>query len=146
MHPSWKVKLPLEGRKTLLKMMVMSIFSISQDDFNSGSYNHDFLHPCMWCLLNTLWEKEKMLVTSIFSFSHNVFYPSKNKVQFNFSVTCILSSANAFNFGPVQRFVVCWRVGKLGILWNRVPLEFQILWNLQKFQWVMNTLAHNPGV
>ena len=25
--------------------------------------------------LKTLWEKEKMLVTSIFSFSHNVFYP-----------------------------------------------------------------------
>ena len=27
------------------------------------------------CLLKTLWEKEKMLVTSIFSFSHNIFYP-----------------------------------------------------------------------
>ena len=26
--------------------------------------------------------KEKMLVTSIFSFSHNVFYPSQNKFQF----------------------------------------------------------------
>ena len=26
-------------------------------------------------LLKTLWEKEKMLVTSIFSFFHNVFYP-----------------------------------------------------------------------
>ena len=28
-------------------------------------------------LLKTWWEKEKMLVTSIFSFSHNVFYPVK---------------------------------------------------------------------
>ena len=27
-------------------------------------------------------EKEKMLVTSIFSFSHNVLHPSKAKVQF----------------------------------------------------------------
>ena len=28
-------------------------------------------------LLKTLWENEKMLVTSIFSFSRNVFYQSK---------------------------------------------------------------------
>jgi hypothetical protein len=27
-------------------------------------------------------EKQKMLVTSIFSFSHSVFYPSYNKLQF----------------------------------------------------------------
>ena len=27
--------------------------------------------------MKTFWEKEKMLVTSIFSFSHNVFYPIK---------------------------------------------------------------------
>ena len=30
-------------------------------------------------LLKTLWEKEKMLVTSIFSFSHHVFNPIKDK-------------------------------------------------------------------
>ena len=30
-------------------------------------------------LLKTLWEKEKMLVTSIFSFSHNVFKPVIDK-------------------------------------------------------------------
>ena len=30
------------------------------------------------CLLKTSLEKENMLVTSIFSFSHNVFYTSKN--------------------------------------------------------------------
>ena len=36
-----------------------------------------------------------MLVTSIFSFSHNVFYPWKKEV--NFSVTFILSSANDFS-------------------------------------------------
>ena len=29
--------------------------------------------------LKTLWEKEKMLVTSIFSFSHNIFIPIKDK-------------------------------------------------------------------
>ena len=33
-------------------------------------------------LLKTLWEKEKMLLTSIFSFYHNVFYPVKDKFYF----------------------------------------------------------------
>ena len=32
-------------------------------------------------LLKTLWEKEKMLGTSIFSFSRNVFLPSQSKFQ-----------------------------------------------------------------
>ena len=30
-------------------------------------------------LLKTLWEKENMLETSIFSYSHNAFYPSIEK-------------------------------------------------------------------
>ena len=38
-----------------------------------------------------MYEKEKMMVTSIFSFSYDVFYPQINKFQF------ILLSANAFN-------------------------------------------------
>ena len=54
-----------------------------------------FKDPWKEVFLKTLWEKEKMLVTSIFSFSHNVFYPSKT--NFNFSATFNLSSANAFN-------------------------------------------------
>ena len=34
-----------------------------------------FLHVCITSLLKTLWEKEKLLVTSNFPFSHSVFYP-----------------------------------------------------------------------
>ena len=34
-----------------------------------------FLHVCSTSLLKTLWEKEKLLVTSNFSFSHSVFSP-----------------------------------------------------------------------
>ena len=30
---------------------------------------------CQTCLLKTLWEKEKLLVKSNFSFSHSIFYP-----------------------------------------------------------------------
>ena len=47
-------------------------------------------------------EKEKMLVTSIFSFSFNVFYSFKNKVQFlshNYFVIC-----KVFHFGMVKVF------------------------------------------
>ena len=36
-----------------------------------------FLRVCSTSLLKTLWEKEKLLVTSNFSFSHSVFYPFK---------------------------------------------------------------------
>ena len=45
--------------------------------------------------LKTLREKKKMLVTSIFFFSHNVFNSTKDKKK-NYSIF-ILSSANAFN-------------------------------------------------
>ena len=34
-----------------------------------------FSHVCSRSLLKTLWEKEKLLITSNFSFSHCVFYP-----------------------------------------------------------------------
>ena len=50
-------------------------------------------------LLKTLWEKEKMLVTSIFSYSHIVLYPSQHKLQYlsqNFFVVC-----KCFDFGLV---------------------------------------------
>ena len=46
--------------------------------------------------LKTLWEKEKMLVTSIFSFSHSVFYPVSDR-NHHLSYSFFLSSANAFN-------------------------------------------------
>ena len=34
-----------------------------------------FLRVCSTTLLKTLWEKEKLLIMSNFSFSHSVFYP-----------------------------------------------------------------------
>ena len=36
----------------------------------------------------TLWDKEKMLVTSFISFSSNVFYPSKSELQFFSNIYC----------------------------------------------------------
>ena len=42
--------------------------------FNPFSNKPWFLHICSTSLLKTLWEKEKLLITSNFSFSHRVFY------------------------------------------------------------------------
>ena len=47
-------------------------------------------------LWKILWEKEKMLVTSIISFFHIVFYPIKKIIII--LITLILSSANSFNW------------------------------------------------
>ena len=61
-----------------------------------------FLRVCSRILSKTLWEKEKLLVTSNFSFSHSVFYPfgelsgSFNKLEI---VVCKL-----FQFGRVLKF------------------------------------------
>ena len=53
-----------------------------------------------------MWEKEKMLVTRIFSYSHNVFYPIKDK-NLHFSnfqfVVC-----KCFEFGSVKKKKSVW--------------------------------------
>ena len=41
---------------------------------NPFPHNNTFWRPWETSLLKTLWEKEKLLVTSNFSFSHSVFY------------------------------------------------------------------------
>ena len=38
-------------------------------------HNDTFWRPWETSLMKTLWEKEKLLVTNNFSFSHSVFYP-----------------------------------------------------------------------
>ena len=42
---------------------------------NPFPHNDTFRRPWETSLLKTLWEKEKLLVMSNFSFSHSVFYP-----------------------------------------------------------------------
>ena len=81
----------------------------------------------------TLYEKEKMLVTSIFSFSYNVFNPSPPK-NVNFSVIFIFSSASSFKvdqsknllFGkelkPIPTFWRPWETSLLKTLWEKEKL------------------------
>ena len=54
------------------------------------------LHVCSRILLKTLWEKEKLLVTSNFSFSSSVFYPLGGLSAINkFFSNLKLASANS---------------------------------------------------
>ena len=45
-----------------------------QNFFNPYPRNDTFWHPWVKSLSKTVWEKEKLLVTSNFSFSHSVLY------------------------------------------------------------------------
>ena len=76
-----------------------------------------------------------MLVTSIFSFSHHVFYPSQT--TFNFSGTIILLSANAFNLN-LSKLV---SFGELLITVIGVKLEIK---NIDKFLALNNFQQINP--
>ena len=53
----------------------MSLFKIMDNFLNPFPNKPWFLRVCSTSPLKTLWEKEKLLVTSNFSFSHSVFYP-----------------------------------------------------------------------
>ena len=68
--------------------------------FNCFPHNPDVQRPQERSLLKTLWEKEKMLVTSIFSFFHSVFYPIKDRnhhLSYVYFVVC-----KCFQFGHIQ--------------------------------------------
>ena len=60
-----------------------------------------FLRVCRTILLKTLWEKEKLLIKSNFSFSHRVFYPlgefSAIFIKFEF-VICKLQICKCLKF------------------------------------------------
>ena len=60
-----------------------------------------FLRVCSTSLLKTLWEKEKLLLTSNFPFSYSVFYPFKelSSIFFKFEIiVCKLFQFGSLNF------------------------------------------------
>ena len=68
---------------------------------NPLPHNPDILWPRGIRLLKTLWEKEKILVTSIFSLSPQCFLPCPREILwFGLPLTC-----KCFEFGHVQNFV-----------------------------------------
>ena len=60
-----------------------------------------FLRVCSTSLLKTLWEKEKLLVTSNFSFSRSVFYPFW-RTFCHFVLNLKLSSPDSFSLDQSQ--------------------------------------------
>ena len=77
-----------------------------------------FLRVCSTSLLKTLWEKEKLLITSNFSFSHHVFYP------FGELSAIFIKS----------KVVVC----KLFLVWKGLEL---VVW-----EWVNSVFNINPTI
>ena len=72
-----------KDKKHFWKMLATSILSfyhnvfkrrLVQDNLTLSQNKPWFLRVCSRTLLKTLWEKEKLLITSNFSFSHSVFY------------------------------------------------------------------------
>ena len=89
------------GRKeTILVIIIVLLSQNVFSPFNPFPNKPWFLHVCMPSLLKTLWEKEKLLIMSNFSFSHSVFSPfselSAIFIRFEI-VVCKL-----FQFGGVQ--------------------------------------------
>ena len=55
--------------------ILATLNTLSANAFNSFLNKPLFLRVCSSSLLKTLWEKEKLFITSNFSFSRNVCYP-----------------------------------------------------------------------
>ena len=89
-----------------------------------------FLHVCSTGLLKTLLEKEKLLLTSNFSFSHSVFYPFREHstifIKFEI-VVCKL-----FKFQRSLKFVV----------WERVIMYEQFFYYQQCFLLFLKKFHH----
>ena len=111
--------------------------------FNPFQNNPLFLRPLGPGLLKTLWEKEKMLVTSIFSFFHNVFYHTKKEKSQFWYIWLIL--CRLFRFCLVPNFVVWERVE---IVHSLILRFLQILiglteWCSQSIVVLLNPFPHN---
>ena len=67
-------KQTLRFAKCITNVSFSSGLAFNTDEYKPFLNNPWCLSVCRTCLLKTLWEKEKLLVTSNFSFSHSVFY------------------------------------------------------------------------
>ena len=111
--------------------------------FNPFPNKPCFLRVCSISLLKTLWEKEKLLITSNFSFSHSVFYPFEDlSASFIKVKKCCLK---VFRFGRVYNLL--FRKGLI-YLTHRNPrtlirklLKFSIKINLLCLLIVMDRVA-----
>ena len=68
--------------------------------FNAFPNKPWFLRVCCTTLLKTLWEKQKLVVTSNFSFSHSVFYLFGELVAIFIKSKIVI--CQSFEFGRVK--------------------------------------------
>ena len=61
--------------KIFIKLALKNVIKLAKGSLNPFPNKPWFLRVYSIIYLKTLWEKEKLLVTSHFSFSHSVFYP-----------------------------------------------------------------------
>ena len=85
-------------------LYVCNLFMGEKRSLNPSPHNDDFWRPGGKSLLKTLWEKKKMLVSSIFFFSRNVFHPMEDNFYVFSNVQFVV--CKCFQFGQAYNFVV----------------------------------------
>ena len=76
---------------------------ILKASFNPFPNKPWFLRVCSTSPLKTLWEKEKLLITSNFSFSHSVFYPFRELS----SIFCQIQNCRLQLFSVWKSLKIC---------------------------------------
>ena len=83
------------------------VFTIQGTILTINPVPNKLSYVCSTSLLKTLWEKDKLPVTSNLSFSHSVFYPGE---LFAILIKFEIVVCKLFHFGRVLEFVVWERV------------------------------------
>ena len=91
-HVMSQYNLPLSHAGCLVDFQTKRILTLSQT-------SPGFFSVCSKHVLKTLWEKEKLLVASNFSYSHRVFYPLGELCAFFIKSKIVL--CKLFQFGRV---------------------------------------------
>ena len=90
--------------------------------FNPFPHNDTFWRLRETSLLKTLWEKEKLLVTNNFSFSHSVFYLWTIFFHFRQIWSCRLQTLSL------------WKSLK-SVVWERVNIRIRIFYGNHEVSW-----------
>ena len=119
--------------KTINHLICVEIFFVLKKYLTFFPNKPWFLRVCTQSLLKTLWEKEKLLVTSNFSFSHSVSTLFENFLPFSSNLKLV--SSNSFS-SEESKFVV----------WERVnmPMDHFTSWT---YSHILTDLESNmPGI
>ena len=104
--------------------LLFFIFCMSKDNptfwfsllVNPFPHKDTFWRPWETSLLKTLWEKEKLLITSNFSFTHRVFYQFRELFAIYIKFKIVV--CRLFQFGPVWLLIILQEEG-CGKQWEK---------------------------